>query len=261
MPRISTSKLASAKLLTPPVPAQEDARRIALHLSRAFEAMIGAGIRHREAYSDLLRAALVDNPAFLGMWTVWEPDALGGSDRSFRNARAHDVEGRFVPYWNREGDDLQLDMVTGYESPDEGNWYWIPKQHRRPCTAEPYLYPVRGQLRWIASELAPVAARGLVLGVVGVDWTIDPQAVKRRDGTAAPIIHVLGGSVAAEKLSALTTREHEVYFWLSQGKSNEEISIILGISAHTVKNHLDHIFQKLGVCNRLAAALAVQAEQ
>ncbi len=229
-----------------------------MHLSRAFEAMLGAGIGDREAYSELLRVALVANPSFLGMWSVWEPDALDGHDRQFRNAPAHDDAGRFVPYWNRRGADLRLDLVTGYESPGEGDWYWVPKQHRQPCTAEPYLYPVRGQFRWIASELAPVVARGLILGVVGVDWTIEPSAATRHNSAGSPIIHVLGGSVAAEKLSSLTTREHEVYFWLSQGKSNEEISIILGISAHTVKNHLDHIFQKLGVCNRLAAALAVQ---
>ena len=37
-----------------------------------------------------------------------------------------------------------------------------------------------------------------------------------------------------------------------QGKSNEEIAIILGISAHTVKNHIDKIFRKLGVEKPLA---------
>ncbi|MEM9280494.1 MAG: LuxR C-terminal-related transcriptional regulator [Verrucomicrobiota bacterium] len=53
----------------------------------------------------------------------------------------------------------------------------------------------------------------------------------------------------------LTPREKEVRHWLSQGKSNEEIAIILGISPHTVKNHLNKVFDKLGVHNRYAAAL------
>jgi DNA-binding CsgD family transcriptional regulator len=56
----------------------------------------------------------------------------------------------------------------------------------------------------------------------------------------------------------LSPREQEVADWVGQGKSNEEIAIILGISAHTVKNHLDKIFRKLGVENRCAAAVAVQ---
>ena len=53
----------------------------------------------------------------------------------------------------------------------------------------------------------------------------------------------------------LTKREREVHYWLCQGKSNEDIARILVVSPHTIKNHIDHIFQKLGVENRYAAAL------
>jgi len=59
--------------------------------------------------------------------------------------------------------------------------------------------------------------------------------------------------VHADRLAALSPREREVFHWLAQGKANEEIATILGISPHTVKNHLDHIFQKLGVHNRVEA--------
>ena len=56
----------------------------------------------------------------------------------------------------------------------------------------------------------------------------------------------------------LSPREQQVAEWVGEGKSNEEIAVILGISAHTVKNHLDKIFRKLGVENRCAAAVAIQ---
>ena len=52
----------------------------------------------------------------------------------------------------------------------------------------------------------------------------------------------------------LTLRESEVLRWLAQGKSNAEIGTILGISAATVSKHLEHIYPKLGVENRTAAA-------
>lgn len=51
----------------------------------------------------------------------------------------------------------------------------------------------------------------------------------------------------------LTGRESEVLNWLSQGKSNSEIGVILGISPNTVKNHLKRIFEKLGVTSRAEA--------
>lgn len=52
----------------------------------------------------------------------------------------------------------------------------------------------------------------------------------------------------------LTSREREVLFWLSQGKSNAEIGAILGTAAATVGKHLERIYPKLGVENRTAAA-------
>lgn len=241
-------------------PAHAEARNVASQLARAFEALLAAGIGERDIFSDLLRVAAMANPAFLGIWTVWEPNVLTGSDDEFRNAPGHDAEGRFVPYWNRARGRLSLDLATGLESPEQVSWYSVPKERRQPCTAEPYLHSVAGQAHWLASELAPVAARGLCMGVLGVDWSINSAAGEHASSSPAPAVYVVGGGAASERARTLTAREHEVYFWLSQGKSNEEISIILGISAHTVKNHVDHIFQKLGVCNRLAAALAAQSQ-
>ena len=53
----------------------------------------------------------------------------------------------------------------------------------------------------------------------------------------------------------LTDRESEVLHWLIKGKSNKEIAVILAISSRTVNKHLDHVFVKLGVENRTAAAI------
>lgn len=52
---------------------------------------------------------------------------------------------------------------------------------------------------------------------------------------------------------SITGREAEVLSWLTRGKSNREISEILGISPRTVDKHLERIFAKLGVENRAAA--------
>ena len=58
----------------------------------------------------------------------------------------------------------------------------------------------------------------------------------------------------AEKLG-LTDREAETLLWVAQGKSNADIATILGNSEKTVKKTLGHIFQKLGLESRTAAAL------
>lgn len=53
----------------------------------------------------------------------------------------------------------------------------------------------------------------------------------------------------------LTPREAEVLLWVAQGKGNSEIGLILSTSESTVKKHLEHVFEKLSVENRGAAAL------
>lgn len=63
-------------------------------------------------------------------------------------------------------------------------------------------------------------------------------------------------SPAAQRLRqvALTPRETEVLSWLAKGKTNRDIAEILGMSHRTVNKHLEHVFEKLGVETRSAAA-------
>ena len=53
----------------------------------------------------------------------------------------------------------------------------------------------------------------------------------------------------------LTEREMSVILCLAQGLTNEEIANRLHISVHTVKAHLEAIYDKLGVSNRVQAAI------
>jgi DNA-binding response OmpR family regulator len=67
---------------------------------------------------------------------------------------------------------------------------------------------------------------------------------------------------SAEVLSAafgLTQREAEVILWVVKGKTNRDIGLILGMSPRTVNKHLEHIYIKLGVETRTAAANKVTA--
>jgi DNA-binding NarL/FixJ family response regulator len=59
---------------------------------------------------------------------------------------------------------------------------------------------------------------------------------------------------ALTALFRLTQRESEVLHWVIQGKTNRDIGDILGMSPRTVNKHLEHVFEKLGVETRTAAA-------
>ncbi len=54
-----------------------------------------------------------------------------------------------------------------------------------------------------------------------------------------------------KELDELTTREEEVFRLIADGLSNPEIALELYISDTTVKTHVTHILQKLGVRDRV----------
>jgi DNA-binding CsgD family transcriptional regulator len=52
----------------------------------------------------------------------------------------------------------------------------------------------------------------------------------------------------------LTEREAEVLYWITEGKTNPEIAIILKAAPETVKKHAANLYAKLGVPTRTSAA-------
>jgi DNA-binding NarL/FixJ family response regulator len=59
----------------------------------------------------------------------------------------------------------------------------------------------------------------------------------------------------AAKSAPLTERELEVAALIAEGLSNKEISSALKISEPTVKKHVGHVLEKLGIADRLQAGL------
>lgn len=63
---------------------------------------------------------------------------------------------------------------------------------------------------------------------------------------------------AALRALGLTPREAEVLYWVTQGKTNEDVAAILDTGLAAVKKNLGRIYDKLGVENRTAAAAEVR---
>jgi len=58
-----------------------------------------------------------------------------------------------------------------------------------------------------------------------------------------------------DEINNITQREKEVLTLIAQGKSNDEIAKIMVISNHTVKAHIESIYKKLNVHNKVQAAV------
>jgi two-component system nitrate/nitrite response regulator NarL len=64
---------------------------------------------------------------------------------------------------------------------------------------------------------------------------------------------VAAASEPARSGTRLTSREREIVHLLEQNLSNKEIAVHLGIEVATVKNHVHHLLEKLGVHRRAEA--------
>ncbi len=102
-------------------------------------------------------------------------------------------------------------------------------------------------------EMPVVVAKGTKRLLAGVQNLSDAGhegewLIVLREESPSSVIESLVGAFH------LTLREAEVLYWVICGKTNRDIGEILGSSHRTVNKHLEHIFEKLGVETRTAAA-------
>jgi DNA-binding CsgD family transcriptional regulator len=78
---------------------------------------------------------------------------------------------------------------------------------------------------------------------------LDPEAV-------AAVVEAAGQPVPRlERPCGLTAREAEVLRLLARGLASKQIARALEISPRTANHHIEHVYAKLGVSTRAAAAL------
>ena len=80
----------------------------------------------------------------------------------------------------------------------------------------------------------------------------------RLDGDAvAAVLQAAGHRVARRRsaVAGLTAREVEVLVLLARGASNKQIATELVITPKTARNHVEHIYAKIGASSRASAAM------
>ena len=145
-------------------------------------------------------------------------------------------------------------------------------RHERPVLAAPDLaaaphgevLPERWQPALMECELRNLLAHGLRSmdgGARGfIAYARLPGGPQASHANAAQIlapflvdalIRVLARENRGKGLEKpLSEREREILLWVQEGKTNEEIALLLSVSPYTVKNHLQNIYFKLQVSTR-----------
>ena len=101
---------------------------------------------------------------------------------------------------------------------------------------------------WLAAQL-----RGIAQG----QPPLSPAIARRllRHFQAPALVNAQMPELAAPAATDLSTRESEVLGLLAQGVRIADIGVALGISRHTVGDHVKNIYRKLNITSRAEAAL------
>ena len=106
-----------------------------------------------------------------------------------------------------------------------------------------------------------VLSRDATAGMLfeGISKVRDGEYCLGQEGVASLVgelrNHTASQPRGATRQFGLTRREFEIVVAVVAGYSNLEIAETYSLSPHTVKHHIGHIFDKLGVSNRLELAL------
>ncbi len=141
-------------------------------LANSFRVQRTLGSLDRTAADAVIRAQLEAHPQWLGMGTLWEPDAFDGKDADFVGSDGHDDSGRFMTWWAWQNGTLVREPLSDYEKPGDGDWNLKPRETRAQAVVEPYYYPVAGKDTLMTTVATPILEGDRYLGVVTVDFTL-----------------------------------------------------------------------------------------
>jgi PAS domain S-box-containing protein len=157
----------------------------------------------REEVNAMLRRILLENPSFVGTYTVWEPNAFDGNDTQYIKAAAHDSSGRFLPYWVR-GDDgvIHTEAMTQHVTAADGDWYSEGRTTKQEVTIAPLYRRIQGKEVTTASFIIPIIYNGNFYGIAGVDAPIGfvqqlVNDIDLYDGTANAVLFTETGRLIA----------------------------------------------------------------
>ena len=139
----------------------------------------------REDMTRQVRTALEGNPDLLGLYVVFEANALDGKDELFtgQEALGSNEQGRFSLYWSQakvgelEAATLKeeelADTTAGASGTPYNAWYTCPRDSKAACVLAPYFDDVGGKQVLMTSIAFPLLLDGKVIGVMGVDISLD----------------------------------------------------------------------------------------
>ena len=127
----------------------------------------------RRFFNSALKSLVKENKELLGAWCNFEPNTLEGDDSQYIGVPGTEHNGRFAPYWVRTSSGIKVETLVDYDKPGDGDYYLLAKNSGKTTLLDPYPYKIDGKDVMVTTIATPIrSAKGTVIGVVGVDFTL-----------------------------------------------------------------------------------------
>jgi len=71
-----------------------------------------------------LISLLEKNPSYVGIWAVFEPNALDAMDAAYVNTAVTDASGRYITYFTDTNGRINMEALVGYDDPGVDGAYY-----------------------------------------------------------------------------------------------------------------------------------------
>lgn len=230
------------------------------HARAVAELASGAAIRMRLIPSDtvlLRRAALVHGFGRLGVSnSIWDkPAALGAGEWERVRLYPHVTAQMLRQSW-----DLAPIAEVAVQCHERLDGSGYPRQLSGAAISQ--LGRVLGAAQAYQTKIEPRPHRLPFPRDIAAEWLRAEALAGRLDATAVDaVLDSAGHRVRRQAIGpdGLTAREIDVLRLVARGLSSRDIATKLVVAPKTVRNHIEHIYTKIGATNRASASLyAVQ---
>ncbi|MDR1144375.1 MAG: methyl-accepting chemotaxis protein [Spirochaetaceae bacterium] len=152
----------------------------------------------RARYDNTILAIMESNPNFIGMFSIWKPNAIDGRDAEFVNDPGTDSTGRYMPWYSRRSGTLEKRSLSEYELYAD---VAANIERADPVMSEPYRAVYAGNPILGTRLCYPIITAGGIVGRVGimVDLTSSSETIAQIQpyGTGRAVMYSNDGTIAA----------------------------------------------------------------
>lgn len=131
--------------------------------------------RRREYVLDVMHDVIAQNPEYLSVWSIWNPNSIDSFDEMSIGTPGSTYIGSFSPGWYRQNDEIKLEVNSGTEL-FQGDYFTLVRDCGCSRLLEPYYYSYTGNSKdsiLQTNMVTPIFINGEFSGVVGIDASLN----------------------------------------------------------------------------------------